>query len=262
MTYQIDRQAPRCSSHTEKPVVQYLIGGVQKAGTTALQQMLSQHPALHMPDQKELHFFDNEDHFKNGKPNYDNYHRWFSARHSWQLCGEATPSYIFLENAVSRVMQYNSSMKWIILLRNPVSRAYSHWNMQFTRGIEKLNFLDALEAEPHRLANLSTTEYRKFAYRARSNYAVQIKQLFNYFDKKQCLFLTNETVRENSELALQNISTFLNIPYCHIDHINSHVGAYATSLSMNYVNHISNFFNDDIAATEELTRLTLTGWKT
>ena len=127
--------------------VDFAICGTQKGGTSALDAYLREHPEICMADVKEVHFFDTEKHFAREAINYSKYHSFFTPQKSHKILGEATPVYMYWPNAPQRLREYNPRMKLIILLRNPIERAYSHWNMQRTRGIDKLPFWDAIREE-------------------------------------------------------------------------------------------------------------------
>ena len=246
--------------------VQFLIGGVQKAGTTALHSMLIEHPDIHIPASKELHFFDNPVFFKNDPPNYQHYHDLFLTQHNnssplhTQICGDATPSYLYRASAIERVYDYNPGMKWVIILRHPIDRAYSQWNMQRARGLEKLTFTDALLAEPDRLATLPDDQRHKFAYLDRGRYAAQITRLLSYFGKRQCLFIECENMRNNSASVLSDITGFLGAADFKFVHKKRHSGNYANKLSTTLRRQLTSDFKEDIANTEILTQLDLSAW--
>lgn len=242
------------------PIVNFLIGGVQKGGTTALHQMLSQHPDLFLPETKELHFFNQDKHFALNSDDYTLYHAAFDKRLNATLCGEATPAYIYQQNSAHRIKQYNPNMKWIILLRHPVERAYSQWNMQRNRGIEKLSFEAALEAEKSRLETLPANEAKKYAYADRGLYGSQIKTLLKHFDRSQCLFLTSENLLQQSSLCLAQIFDFLEVNFFPISKSKSHTGNYSSHLSSTSLHDLAGPYLKDIADTEQLTGLDLQSW--
>ena len=106
------------------PRIRFLIGGVQKAGTSALASYLADHPALVLPRDKEAHVFD--------APGFDE--QWGVAEidvlyarrlpdENGRLAGDATPIYCLHPRLVQRIARYNPAMRWIILLRDPVDRA-------------------------------------------------------------------------------------------------------------------------------------------
>ena len=98
--------------------VSFLIAGVQKAGTTALFDYLSEVPGLELPAVKEAHFFDDEERIDWAAPDYAPYHALFGAPD--RCWGEATPIYLYWPNALERIRAYNPAMKLILLFRDPV----------------------------------------------------------------------------------------------------------------------------------------------
>ena len=123
-----DRSAPAPSLH-----VNFLIAGVQKAGTSSLYQLLKRHPAVGLSSVKEVHFFDDEN-LDWSKPPYDRYHSYFPKRRRATAWGEATPIYSYWPNALERIKAYRPDMKLILLFRDPISRAYSAWSHQRRSG--------------------------------------------------------------------------------------------------------------------------------
>src|SRR6266705_6230433 len=99
--------------------VDFVIGGTQKGGTSALDSFLRQHPEICMPKtKKELHYFDREQNFEK-RPNYEKYHAQFKPAPRHRMTGEATPIYMYWNAAPHRIWTYNPQMKWILALRNP-----------------------------------------------------------------------------------------------------------------------------------------------
>ncbi len=122
--------------------IDFLVAGVQKGGTNALHLLLAQHPRIAMSSEKEVHFFDRRE-FVHQESAYADYHRM-----GWGIdgdldddvvYGESTPKYVLLQrNGVpqylQRIRQYNPAMKLIVLLRDPVDRAFSQWSMLRMNG--------------------------------------------------------------------------------------------------------------------------------
>ena len=152
------------------PVVGFLVAGTQKGGTTALHMWLKKHRQVMMAKRKEVHFFDNEKHDWKSR-NYDPYHAYFKPNPRGKLVGEATPIYMYWNGAVRRIFEYNPEMKFVISLRDPVARAYSHWNMERDMKKEKLPFWEALQAEERRARKASPLQTRAFSYLDRGFYA-------------------------------------------------------------------------------------------
>src|SRR5438045_6145154 len=124
----------------------FILAGAQKCGTTALHYSLSRHPDICMGDQQEIHFFDNDAMFI-AEPNYEELHKHYPPIAHSTIAGDCTPSYLYHQSAAERICNYNPKIKFLILLRNPVDRAFSHWNMQRHTGREPLDFFDAISEE-------------------------------------------------------------------------------------------------------------------
>ncbi|WP_426416872.1 sulfotransferase family protein [Aestuariirhabdus sp. LZHN29] len=106
----------------------FLCVGAQKAGTTWLHKILSQHPGVYVPERKEMHFFNYEYKFKSL--------RWYSNEFSGnegRLAGDVTPAYSVLGlDDVQFMRRLMPGAKVILLLRNPVDRAYSAAKMHLS----------------------------------------------------------------------------------------------------------------------------------
>lgn len=235
------------------PKVNFLIAGAQKAGTTALHSYLSTHSEIHIPNNKELHFFDNEKNFAKSKPHYDVYHKAFSPNGRKKLLGEATPIYMYWDNAPKRIWQYNPNMKLIIILRNPIERAYSHWNMEYSRGNETLGFSEAIHNESARIREALPLQHRIYSYIDRGFYCQQIKKLWFYFGKENILILKHETLRQQPEKTLNAVTDFLEIaPLQNTKHQEVHTATYKQNISEADTVYLINLFKHEIASLEQL----------
>ncbi|HXX42377.1 MAG TPA: sulfotransferase domain-containing protein [Chthoniobacterales bacterium] len=188
--------------------VDFVIGGTQKGGTSALDSFLRRHPEICMPEtRKELHFFDRADEDKDD----EKYHANFRPQTQHRVIGEASPIYMYWESAPYRIWSYNPQMKWILALRNPVDRAFSAWNMETKRGNENLPFAEAIEKEPERCREALPLQHRVFSYVGRGYYAHQVRRLFDIFGRENCLVLLSEELRSDHEPTLKRVFEFLNI---------------------------------------------------
>ena len=169
----------------------FFIIGAAKAGTTTLYDLIIQHPDIFLSSIKEPQFFCSEKLFSMGFEHYIDTH--FKNSEGFSARGEATPHYLFYEKAARRISEIipKSNQRFIVLLRDPVKRAYSHyWNM-VAEGLESYNFEDAIAEEEYRSNNSEFDDNCSLRYRyvSGSRYAGQIKKYFKYFKSDQFLFL-------------------------------------------------------------------------
>lgn len=231
----------------------FLICGAQKAGTSALHAYLSTHPSVHMSAQKELHYFDGEEYFSQRKPDYNFYHSHFQPEKGNKLIGEATPIYMYWDNAVRRIQQYNPKMKIIIVLRNPIERAYSHWNMERLRDAEELSFYDAIKSESIRAKKCLPLQDRVHSYIDRGFYCKQINKLWRHFGKKNVLALRHDSLLNNPKDTLKTVTDFLNIdPIKDLTPKKVHKLPYKESMNETEEKYLKNIFKTEITELEKL----------
>ena len=124
----------------------FYVAGAQKAGTTSLAADMAAHPDLFIPHEKECHFFTAH------ADDASWYSRKFSGAKDHQICGDCTPYYLFHPFAAKWMQELTPGAKIIVLLRNPVDRAISHFWHARQRHLEELpSFQQALDAEEGRL---------------------------------------------------------------------------------------------------------------
>lgn len=209
-----------------------MICGTQKGGTTALHAYFSEHPEICMADPKEVHFFDNEDHFANGKPNYSRYHDFFQPKRSHKVLGEASPIYMYWNEAPRRIFEYNPKTKIIVVLRNPIERAYSHWNMERSRHADRLPFAEAIRTEAKRCREALPLQHRVFSYIDRGHYINQLRRIWTYFPRDRVLVLKQEELRCNPAETLNQASTFLGItPFSNVEPKSVHTLPYNATMA-------------------------------
>lgn len=184
---------------------------MQKAGTTALHDFLAQHPQIALLRDQALHFFDNEEHFAD-EPDYRILHGNFKRSRSWRIAGEVTPDYLYWPQVIPRIARYNPRMKVIVSLRNPATRAFSHWNMRRKIGREPLEFIDAINADRARSMDPVPPGERRYGYIERSLYAEQIRRVFHHFPREQVLIVKHETFRADYTATMNDIFDFLGVP--------------------------------------------------
>lgn len=191
--------------------VDFVVIGAQKAGTTALFDHLSDDPRLNLSTVKETHFFDDES-VDWSAPDHGAYHRHFD-RTRPGLMGEATPIYVFWPKSLERLAAYNPAAKLILMLRDPVKRAFSHWQMEYARGVETLPFAKAIREGRRRLDGLpgAHPDRRVFTYVERGFYGAQVERLLTLFPREQLLILRADDLRRRPAEPLAKVSRFLGL---------------------------------------------------
>src|SRR5438094_2652916 len=208
----------------------FLVAGAQKSGTTALNYYLTHHPRIALPVKKELHFFDNDELFAGGNVSYEPLHEMFRPARVGSIAGDNTPIYLYWRPALPRSREYNPAMKFIGILRNPIERAFSQWNMQRTRGIEPFDFLDAVGAEPSRIAESAPKQLRKFSYVDRGRYAEQLERAFRLFPRERFLVIKYEEFRARQREVVEAVFRFLGLSPPRFRAVEAHDIPYARKL--------------------------------
>ena len=202
------------------PLVNLHIVGVQKAGTSALAHFLSQHPDICVVQDKEAHVFDQPDYPKYDTQNFANkrYAKKLQHYNKELIICDATPITLFNPTFLERCYSYNPSAKFIVILRDPVQRAVSHYYMSKKRGKEPHNMLMSFIKEHSRLEQVSESEawlsgsvWRDNSYLKRGLYREQINNLFSIVSESQCLVLTQETLLAHHDATMSKVFAFLNV---------------------------------------------------
>jgi hypothetical protein len=191
--------------------VGFLVAGVQKGGTSALFEYLRDLPGIQMPAVKEAHHFDDET-LDWSRPDHDGYHALFEQDD--RLRGEATPIYIYWPESLERIARYNPAMKIILLFRDPIQRAWSHWKMEYAKGKETQPFAWCIREGRDRVASgdpAAPGHHRVFSYVERGFYGSQVERLLRLFPREQCLFLRSEALRDDPASQLSEICHFLGV---------------------------------------------------
>lgn len=241
--------------------VDFVIGGVQKGGTTALDEALRRHPDIAMARKKEPHLFDDEEAWAAGVPDMAQYHEHWGGSLGRRRCGEATPIYCWWPPAASRIRDYNPAMKWVLLLRDPASRAFSHWNMERSWGLESLPFEAALDREVRDLVERPGIYSKTGSYLARGFYAQQIERLLALFPREQLLVLRSEWLRNDPARTIARVLEFLGVgPMDAPAALEAHLGHYGQPLDPGTRAKLASFFEAEIRRLEALLGWDLSDW--
>jgi len=189
--------------------------GCPKSGTTTLFKILCQHSQIHTPKFKEPFFFNNS--------NYQNGIDWYAKTYyddikneKWVL--DFTPSYLYSDEALFRINEYSKGkdLKFIVMLRNPVERAYSHYLHTLRDGLEDLDFNDAIQAESERLLNYENNllSQLKYSYIYQSLYHKHLSKYFESFGRNNFFVINYDSQfldKSEFKLMISDLQNFLEI---------------------------------------------------
>ena len=206
----------------------FLIIGTQRGGTTSLYRYLEKHPNV-LPTvlNKGVHYFDT---------NFDRGPRWYRTHFPSSLAkglrrmragggrvltGEGSPYYSFHPLAPQRIAELLPNGRFILMLRDPISRAHSHFQHEAARGFEDLSFEEALEREEERLDGeeqrmIADPSYYSFAhqhhsYIARGLYLAQIRRWHEVLPREQLLILDSAAFFADADVAYREVLRFLEL---------------------------------------------------
>jgi len=201
----------------------FVILGGQRCGTSSLYKYLGRHPGIAPSLRKEIEYFSID---------YGKGENWYRAhfplrlrRLAYRVMGrplltfEATPDYLFDPRAPERLKELIPDARLIVLLREPVDRAFSHFHHMARLGLEDLSFPDAIAAEESRLAGqLEEMErdplsrvlpFRRYSYASRGFFAEQLNRWFEHFPREQFLILDSADFFADPRDTLARILDFV-----------------------------------------------------
>lgn len=221
----------------------FFLVGAAKAGTTALQQALDTHPEIYMSPLKEPNYFCDDIKVETLRKNVqkkieaDNIPLWikqgmkgfrwraylrdenlykklFDFARADQQKGEASVSYLYSKNASARIYEANPNAKIIIVLRNPVERAFSHFKMEKRMGWLQENLSSAFERH-------KTNKQPKWGcdplFLAGGLYAEQVERFHTKFPSNQLNIVWYEDLKKDPSGTLKKMFTFLGVDPTRID---------------------------------------------
>lgn len=186
----------------------FLVVGVQKAGTTSLHHWLSEQPGVLLPKNKETHFFSSDEQYARGLD-------WYLKQFSYDVdvvYGEVAPDYLFSKKAPERIYQLVPTVKLIFILREPIQRAYSHYLMAVRNGYETLSFYEALKEEPKRMQKGGKFRTH-YSYMSRGLYTTQINEYKEFFPDNNFMFIKfDDLIAEGkNKSVLRDIASFIGL---------------------------------------------------
>jgi hypothetical protein len=217
----------------------FLILGSQKAGTTSLESVLRKHPRIKCAKTKEVGFFNRDKFYQMGA---DWYERQFPYRtRPGLLFFEGTPEYLYYPFVTERIFRFAPQIKLLILLRNPVDRAFSAWNMfrhfhhdPKIKDVIVTKFLADANSDVKEplLKLISGPAFPEFhdcvmeeisalnegrpsiepSFVKRGLYAEQLERFYKIFPKSSLFVLESTDLKNNRAAAVERVLDFLQVP--------------------------------------------------
>ncbi len=212
----------RVASGAEHALPDFVISGVMKCGTTSLFDHISRHPSVFPPLVKGVKYYNR--HFERGEAWYRAH---FPLRSDLEreeqsqgvaLTGESSPDYLPDPLAAQRLRELTPDARLIVLLRNPVSRAFSHYHYRKVRSREPASFADAIEANLAQLVDEPVTgdvlsEHAEYtSYIGRGLYMRQLRAWMQVFPPEQILILSSEEFAADAQPTYSRVLDFLGLP--------------------------------------------------
>ena len=204
----------RSYTSTFRSLPDYLIVGAQKSGSTSLYDYLIQHPEVAPAKTKEVHYFSN---------NYEKGVSWYRAHFSFSflsgLIGEATPYYLYHPLAADRIKKTLPGVKIMVVLRDPSSRAISHYHHAVNHGFEETSIKEAFERDLNNYKELTSRVYdgerivkhQENSYISRGFYVEQLERYYELFDRENILLVKSDEFFDDPQGVLNVVFKFLNI---------------------------------------------------
>lgn len=254
-----------------------VIGG-QKCGTSALFKYLAQHPRLVSSVEKELDFFNSDLRYSYGMEWYAN--RWADDVPKQSIRFEASPGYLWSAQAAERIRRWLSEVRIVAILRDPVVRAYSawqmyrhqlatdpefyrkHWSSRYSseevgrlasRSPEELDdFQLAIEREAECLERGQSMEWSVLEL---GLYGPQLKRYFELFEPEQLLVLDSHDLLTRRIPTLNRVLAFLGLPasdWSHADLGDVFVGKWSEPMSARPSSFLTNYYRESNRMLAEL----------
>lgn len=194
----------------------FFILGAPKCGTTSMDMYLASHPSIFMA-KKEPHYF-NTDHKNRKIKNLTDYQALFAGATDTHLAiGEASVRYLYSEDAVANILNYNPDAKFIVMLRNPIDMAYSWHNQLYSNTMEnQRDFKNAWQLQNKRKCGeqipLKCREVKMLYYGKVCSLGEQLQRLYTQVPAERVHLIFFDDLAQNPRQVYQNVLRFLAVP--------------------------------------------------
>ena len=250
-------------------VVDFMIIGVEKAGTTSALSNLSKHPDVYLakPEHhpgEEMHYYDF--HWNKGE-------KWYKSffDYNYKCVGEKNPNIIYLDYMYPYIQSINPCVKMILFLRNPIDRAYSAWhlfhvrNETYIHNNNRKTFKELVEDELENRLHEPLNAHVGYSHILQKGlYYKQIKKLTQYFPMQNLCILFLEDLEKNPKNVYEKMYNFLDVKTIHTNYEKKLEGKYKNNQKKKDINpelykKLVNFFKSDVQKLEKLLKVK-TNW--
>ena len=191
----------------------YCIFGAQKSGTTSLYSYLALHPEVKPSYVKEIHYYNQ--HYTNGLKWYRSHFPIGSIKRSKRkfITGEASTMYLHHEETPLRLREDCPDIKLILVLRNPVDRAISHYHHRIRTGRETRDMETAFREALERARSDNFVPGSETDFLAYGRYVSYLQHWMSIYPKEQILVLQAEALFTDPRSAFERVSEFLQIRF-------------------------------------------------
>jgi hypothetical protein len=225
----------------------FLIIGASKCGTTSLFNYIIQHPEVIRGRKKEIHFFNH--HYNKGITWYRKQFPLLKNRKGYSkkaITGEATPNYLYRHEIPQKVHESMPNVKLIVLLRDPVERAFSHYQHRerkriMTKSNVKEEFEEAVKEQIEVINSSEEVIHKSYIYQGL--YVEHLKAWMNIFPKEQFLIIKSEELFTNPEKIVDEVFDFLDLyPLKLTEYHHYHAGNYKDVMTPEIRSTLVDFF--------------------
>jgi hypothetical protein len=236
--------AARYPTATRRSLPSFFIIGAQKAGTSSLFAWLRASPGFVAPLMKEVHYF---------TLHHDKSLAWYRSHFPLRRrlgdtgqTGEATPYMLFHPDAARRTAGCLPQARFVVLLRDPVNRAWSHYWYERRKGLEPLSFEAAIAHELERTGT-DPWAHQHLSYLARSRYAEQLERWFRHFPRARFLVLRSEDAFAEPQATTDRVCRWLGLRTGAVPSraVALNVGRYEHGMDPGLRRELQSYFADD-----------------
>jgi hypothetical protein len=194
-------------------MINFLVVGAEKCATTSLFKYLNEHPEISMPPQKEIGFFARDNEYEKGKDWYEgNFPNKSSKESNKMILGEVSPQYMFTFQAPFRIKKHYPHTKIIMILRNPIDRAFSAYKMLSNRKTLNMSFSDAIKDFIKVNENkMLFGDFKTVNFLEAGHYSLMVKRYTDLFPRENIFIAFTEDLDSQPDILMTRIYDFLSV---------------------------------------------------